>query len=528
MNMKKYPLFAIVLLGSLLVGCTDDFDGFYEFDEYTPSVIMQANQLIESGKIKVSLLDLERAYMSETSKNSKANSKRDFSIEWSDYRVKTEGTVDVVYVPIKLNKKKNQIFTLQTEDGRMKGFSHQFYCTLIMASGKDGKGFEAVMATYLYGGNMKENDIKRMGRDFESAGYSGYYITSTLDGTMLSGRYFEDGECKFRFRQNPLPPSERKELVTKAKPVAESDTILKHDHHGLHIFLNVNPLKRARMTKGSNDDMEWLMTHCSLCGKFYEDCTCVTVEDYPLCQYCHTDIINGRCGQACFYCDLCTKGPYHTHPYYSPEWGGGYTPPSTGGGGGGNTGGGNNYYGGDAPTPNTPTSHATTSENVTNKGHLALKYIKDTDNGSMGMRCNQAVQKCFEYLYDTLPSYLNVNANTMVANLASSDEWSEIIGTLSEMLSEAQKKANDGYMVIAGAQDFSGSEPHGHVVVILPGKLVGSTSWHMDVPGNVLECGINRRWDNKGLSNSWVNDADALNRPAGSADKDDIRFFYYK
>ena len=345
MNIKNYLLFAIVLLGSLLVGCTDDFDGFYEFDEYTPSVIMQANQLIESGKIKVSLLDLERAYMSETSKNSKANSKRDFSIEWSDYRVKTEGTVDVVYVPIKLNKKKNQIFTLQTEDGRMKGFSHQFYCTLIMASGKDGKGFEAVMATYLYGGNMKEDDIKRMGRDFEFSGYSGYYITSTLDGTMLSGRYFEDGECKFRFRQNPLPPSERKELVTKTKAMAESDTIRKHDHHGLHIFLNVNPLKRARMTKGSNNDMEWLMTHCSLCGKFYEDCTCVTVEDYPLCQYCHTDIINGRCGKACFFCDLCTKVPYHTHPYYSPEWGGGYTPPSnggssTGGGGGGDTGGG--------------------------------------------------------------------------------------------------------------------------------------------------------------------------------------------
>ena len=373
MNIKNYPLFAIVLLGSLLVGCTDDFDGFYEFDEYTPSVIMQANQLIESGKIKVSLLDLERAYMSETSKNSKSNSKRDFSIEWSDYRVKTEGTVDVVYVPIRLNKKKNQIFTLQTEDGRMKGFSHQFYCTLIMASGKDGKGFEAVMATYLYGGNMKEDDIKRMGRDFESSGYSGYYITSTLDGTMLSGRYFEDGECKFRFRQNPLPPSERNEVATKTKAMAESDTIRKHDHHGLHIFLNVNPLKRARMTKGSNNDMEWLMTHCSLCGKFYEDCTCVTVEDYPLCQYCHTDIINGRCGQACFYCDLCTQGPYHTHPYYSPEWGGGYTPPSTGGGGG-NTGGDGTYCGGDPdpePEPLSPKDIA--------KGRIVDLFFNETD-----------------------------------------------------------------------------------------------------------------------------------------------------
>lgn len=469
MNMKKYPLFAIVLLGSLLVGCTDDFDGFYEFDEYTPSVIMQANQLIESGKIKVSLLDLERAYMSETSKNSKANSKRDFSIEWSDYRVKTEGTVDVVYVPIKLNKKKNQIFTLQTEDGRMKGFSHQFYCTLIMASGKDGKGFEAVMATYLYGGNMKEDDIKRMGRDFESSGYSGYYITSTLDGTMLSGRYFEDGECKFRFRQNPLPPSERNEVATKTKAMAESDTIRKHDHHGLHIFLNVNPMKRARMTKGSNNDMEWLMTHCSLCNKFYEDCTCVTVEDYPLCQYCHTDIINGRCGQACFYCDLCTQGPYHTHPYYSPEWGGGYTPPSnggssTGGGGGGDTGGGGTYWGGD-PDPEPTVSHTFTAEVYMDASQAAYNIVAPDNPGSPA--CAEGVREMSRRLFNgVVLDELIGNANTVYNNLEQSMRWQKINYT------EANEKVNQGYFVVAAWN--SGSDEMGHVDTILPGHE-GST-----------------------------------------------------
>lgn len=366
MSKNKYPLFVVVLLGSTLVGCIDDFDRIFVFDEYTPSVIVQANQLIESGKIKVSLLDLGRAYMSETSNNSKANANSDFSINWSDYRVKTEGTVDVVYVPVKLNKKRNQIFTLQIEDGRVNGFSHQFYCTLIMVAGKDGKGFEAVMATYLYGGNMKEADIKRMGRDFESAGYTGYYITSNLDGTMLAGRYFEDGVFKFRFRQNPLPPSERSEVVTKEKAVAESDTIRKHNHHGHHIFLNVNPLKRVRMTKGSNDDMEWFLTHCSICRKMWDECTCVTVEDYPLCQYCHTDIINGLCDCACDICGVCMQGPYHTHPYYSQDWGGGYTPPSTGGGG-------DTYWGGDPepePEPMSPKDIA--------KGRIVDIFFNDT------------------------------------------------------------------------------------------------------------------------------------------------------
>lgn len=470
MNIKNYPLFAIVLLGSLLVGCTDDFDGFYEFDEYTPSVIMQANQLIESGKIKVSLLDLERAYMSETSKNSKSNFKGDFSIEWSDYRVKTEGRADVVYVPIKLNKLKNQIFTLQTEDGRMKGFSHQFYCTLIMASGKDGKGFEAVMATYLYGGNMKEEDIKRMGRDFESVGYTGYYITSTLEGTMLSGRYFEDGECKFRFRQNPLPPGERNEVTTKTKAVAESDTIRKHDHLGHHLFLNVNPLKRVRMTKGSNDDMEWLMTHCSICKKYYEDCTCVTIDDYPLCQYCHTDIINGRCGQACDFCDLCLYGPYHTHPYYSPDWGGGYTPPSTGGGSG-YTGGGSGYYGG---------GHGgNTSGGSTNCVFSAEVYIKasqkayDIVNDSLpnSPACAYGVREMSKQLFDRVLDELIGDANTVYNNLENNSKgnnpkWHKIEYT------QANSYARQGYFVVAAWN--SGTSEMGHVDTILPGHT-GST-----------------------------------------------------
>lgn len=337
MSKKLYPLFA-VLLGTILVGCADDFDRNFEFDEYTPSVIMQAKQLIESGNIKVSLLNLENAYLNEKEKNTKANAKADFSIRWSEYRVKTEGTVDVVYVPIKLNKKKTQAFTLHTDDGRMKGFSNQYYCTLIMVAGKNGKGFDAIMATYLYGGNMKEDDVKRMGRDFESAGYTGYYITSNLDGTMLAGRYIEDGETKFGFRQNPLPPSKRKEVKTET----DSDTINNHNHnHDNHrLFLNINPFKYAKKTK-SGSDIEWFLTHCSICGELWSDCTCV--EIYPECEYCHTDIINGYCGYACTLCDVCMWGfPNHSH-YYGPEYGGGYTPPSTGGGGG-------TYWGGD-PDP---------------------------------------------------------------------------------------------------------------------------------------------------------------------------------
>ena len=110
MSKKKYPLFAIVLLGSFLVGCVDDFDRNFDFDEYTPAVLIEAKQFIESGNVTVSLLDMGRAYMSESEKSIKANAKADFSIQWGDYRIITEGKEDVVYVPIKVNKKKQQAF----------------------------------------------------------------------------------------------------------------------------------------------------------------------------------------------------------------------------------------------------------------------------------------------------------------------------------------------------------------------------------------------------------------------------------
>lgn len=68
MSKKSYPLFAVVLLGSLLVGCTDVLDRDFYDDGYTPSVVLEAKQFIESGKVRVSLLDMGRAYMSETEK----------------------------------------------------------------------------------------------------------------------------------------------------------------------------------------------------------------------------------------------------------------------------------------------------------------------------------------------------------------------------------------------------------------------------------------------------------------------------
>ena len=476
MNKKLYPLFAVFLLGTMLVGCADDFDRNFEFDEYTPSVIMQAKQLIESGNVKVSLLDLENAYLSEKEKQAKANAKADFSIRWSDYRVKTEGTVDVVYVPIKINKKKTQAFTLHTDDGRMKGFSNQYYCTLIMVAGKNGKGFDAIMATYLYGGNMKGDDVKRMGRDFESAGYTGYYITSNLDGTMLAGRYIEDGETKFGFRQNPLSPSKRKEVKTET----ESDTINKHNHnHDNHrLFLNINPFKYAKKTK-SDSDMEWFMTHCSICGELWSDCTCV--EIYPECEYCHTDIVSGRCSHACTVCDLCMYGPYHSH-YYGPQYGD-YTPITPGSGGGGT------YWGGD-PDPEPVQyqyglSYQADSAKINHAAKSGVDYVLADDKirDPLTAKCNKGVKAAFMDFFNVtetdLPSYMKKRANEMIKEgwITDTNNWQEIkesdYSSKQEWLNKVQELADKGYFVVSGWINTTPMyDEHGNIMYDNDGNII--------------------------------------------------------
>ncbi len=299
--------------------------------------------------------------------------------------------------------------------------------------------------------------------------------------------------------------------------------------------------------------MEWLMTHCSLCNKFYEDCTCVTVEDYHLCQYCHTDIINGRCGQACFYCDLCTKGPYHTHPYYSPEWGGGYTPPSnggssTGGGGGGDTGGGGTYWGGDPdpepdpepePEPEPEPDFTVDPQIITNSTSTALAYIEGlppadvpNDKGKYPSKCNKGFRKMFELVVGYLPDYLDDKcANDIATALESLSQiadghWVKLerpSETASEndwqtFFDNMQNLANKGYFVATAQYNPTGQ---GHVTVIVPcGDTARpkSGAWHgAIVPTNFDTGAMKVRSTKQTLSDSH-----------GTATAADVKFYYYR
>ena len=573
MSKKIYPLFAIVLLGSFLVGCVDDFDRNYEFDEYTPSVILKAKHYIESGQVDFSLLDMKKAYANDPEYAVKSNN-ADYSIKWGDYRIKTENNEDVVFVPIKINKKKNQAFSLLTEEGRFKGGSHQIYITMMLREGDYGeKGFDAAIGTYMYGHNMKDADVMRMGLDFESADYNGYFIVSALDGRMLTGRFFEDGKTKALFVQNPQSPKERKaQAKVKAKEIkkeSEGDTINKNKkHEHLHIFLNYVPNRVFKKTKSGGDDIEWVITHCPECGELWDDCECYTVT---ACSHCGTNLnTNGLCDYACSWCGVCLVGNPHTS-HDSPGGGGSNTGGNQGGDQGGNQGGnqgghqgepggdhgsiigdgndnGNNQNQGNTSTFNTlPVSERIVLLN--DGAHNAVEAVKAKDaqlgRGSLTdaqqpMMCNYSVGKFYEEIFGEVPDYLKHSISEQGYEYALANEWYDrvpghpeewrlIHGNTSDQvhlaawLLEVQTMANEGYFVIGIAEGYPNSKGvrrPGHIVVVLPspdGQLVAG-NWTVDTP-YTIDCGTGKREECTDLSVSFENQGRWQNR---------IKFYYHR
>lgn len=563
MSKKKYPLFAIVLLVSILVGCTDVFDNDFHDDINLPSVILKAKQYVESGKVDFSLLDMNKAYADDPEYAGKSNT-ADYSIKWGDYRVKTENNEDVVFVPIKINKKKHQAFSLLTEEGRFKGGSHQIYITMMLREGNYGdKDFDAAIGTYMYGHNMKDEDIIRMGLDFESANYNGYFILSALDGRMLTGRLYEEGKAKALFVQNPLSPKERK---AKAKEKAQEktteikgDTINNKKHEHLHIFLNYVPNRVFKKTKSGGDDIEWIITHCPYCGALWENCNCYTIT---ACSHCGKNLnTNGLCPYACSWCGICLVGsPGHSHN--SGNGGSGVTGGSGGTGGDGRTGGDGGTGGGPNPDPDPqpepehsiyPFTNLPMQERIDSIAHSAPRAIQavkaiDAEQGrgsipdaQQPMMCNYSVGKFYEELFGEVPDYLkhteSITENYYDFALANEwydrvpnhpEEWGLIQGNLSDQvhiqawLLEVQTMANEGYFVIGIADGIikNGVRRPGHIVAVIPspdGSLV-TGDWDVDTP-HTIDCGKGKRSSHTDLSNSFSSQSTWISK---------IRFYYHK
>lgn len=111
--------------------------------------------------------------------------------------------------------------------------------------------------------------------------------------------------------------------------------------------------------------------------------------------------------------------------------------------------------------------------------------------------CNFSVQHVAGRMgYDKLK---NMVANQVVDFLRRSSDWQKV------EMSEAQGLANDGRLVVAGAQ----AEPHGHVVVVRPGVEEYSAKWQAKAPkvshvGGMSYIGRSLAWAFKDVPELWV------------------------
>ncbi len=531
MKYSEFHIFSYIvciLLALLLVCCYDAIDeDFYESTSW-PTLVLEAKHYIDNYEEEVSLLNLERAYHNDCLKvknRRKTKYYSDFILDWNSHYIKNEKSGTVLYVPIV--QKREQAFTMSFSDGRAKGSTHQVYSALIVRKNNNNNNFVTLIGTYLYGRNIKENDVKNIGIDFESSNFTGYFITSRLDGTMLIGQCFESGKAKFRFRQNPLSPNER----TK-----KTDT--DHSHKHQHLFLNL--MTNSTILTKSTKSIEGSMYFCSICYKPWDQCTCIEIDEYPLCSTCHAEIIGGLCDCYCYFCfelkSECICGFWNNGG--SNNSGGNSSP---GGGSGGDSGGGGTSGGNSSNTGNgnesinTP-NYQLNPEGLTQSALNAVNAIIEDDNknnpGKKTAKCNKGVQEAFKNYIGELPSYMINRANEMIeAWKTRPNEWVQIkesdYGNRQEWLNAIQDMANQGYFVVSGwinhetYTDTNGNviRKSGHVTVIVPsdGSPMGySGTWSCNVP-YTMDTGQNVRTTKQGINMSYKKSI-----------VHEVEFYYYK
>ncbi len=379
-----------------------------------------------------------------------------------------------------------------------------------------------VVGTYLCDGNYYRDhadELDSLGYDFRGSSFTGYFLTSRLDGTMLTGRRIVKGANRFSFVPNPLPPGER-------------ETTAAHDHaeEDLHLFLDIHPAKVAlRMTTEpiSTDEEDLSVFYCSFCKQLSDNCFCAMIS---VCRDCQNRIESctcrskcSKCGEViiaggCLCCKLCGNSPCVCT---GSTGGDGNTGGGSGSIGGGSTGGGNSGSGGgsggvivggggSSGGGNGKPSYVTTTTKLKSAATSAVSQVIN-GYGSYSAACNIGVQAMFKNIFGSsnLPPGMTGLANDMVRAWANNPGYWHSIS-----LSEAQSYANKGYFVVAGYINPTGGS--GHVVVIVPGNESYSYSWKCNVP-TAMDTGYKKRYSAVPISNSF-----------GPQKKNSVFIYYYK
>lgn len=450
----------------------------------------------------------------------------DIKVNWDDYRLVVDGKRQMALFPIE-SKGQPTAFTALTMDGQTHKRMNMVTSKLLVRQ-NDDKSLTGVVLTYIYDQNYYNEfgkELDALAYEFTGTHFTGFFITSRLDGSILLGRRIENGKEVFSFRHRPSLPG-------KASNVEDSCS---HDVH-LFLWLNLGTVaKRVSLL-----DFEYDTTDkCSFCGKPIDDCTCV---DIVACSKCGEKIVDGKCGcnkdetggqvgttcstchvviteNGCNCCPLCRMYPCMCDEYTgggSGNIGGGNN--GNGSSGGGNIGGGN-IGGGDTGGGTVVGGGSGDGSEVARPGNVAIKTAaKETVvtikrlYGYKSSQCNRGVQAAFKNIFgdSNLPPGMKGLANDMARAWRDNPKhWQAI------PLELAQSYANAGYFVVAGYIHPDPKES-GHVVMIVPGTEKYSPNWGCRVP-MTMDTGYRKRWDNMFLSDSF-----------GPEKKKYIKYYFYK
>ena len=512
----------------VLWGCFDGMESSGEEsnvmdDQYSPLIVKKAKALVES-RPDFCLPDTHKPVGTSSKSTHKKGSEAmdDIKVDWDDYRLVVDGNRQMALFPIK-GKGHPTALTALTMGGQTHKRMNMVTNKLLVRQ-NDDKSLTGVVLTYIYDQNYYNEfgkELDALAYEFTKTHFTGFFITSRLDGSILLGRRIENGKEVFSFRHRPLLPG-------KTSNVEDSCS------HDVHLFLWLNPgtvVKRVSLLDFEYDTTE----KCSFCGKAIDDCTCV---DIVACSKCGEKIVDGKCGcnkdetegqvgttcptchvliteNGCNCCPLCRMSPCMCDEYTGGGIGGGGNTGggSSGGGnigggniGGGDTGGGTVIGGGSGEVVPAARPGTTVVKNAAQDAVASV--IKSYGNSEAA--CNVGVQLAFKNIFGSsnLPPGMVGKANEMAQAWRDNPKhWQAI------PLGVAISNANHGFFVVAGYINPSGS---GHVVVILPGPTKYSPSWGCEVP-LTMDTGDGKRWTNRYLSDSF-----------GTDRKNRIAYYFYK
>jgi hypothetical protein len=159
---------------------------------------------------------------------------------------------------------------------------------------------------------------------------------------------------------------------------------------------------------------------------------------------------------------------------------------------------------------------------------LAVSGRFDQDpKGNGQTHCNQFAH-AFAKLAFGYDGFEGKTANEIVADLRKREiGWDAVAGkNLQERLKNARDWANEGYLVVASLEE----KPHGHIAIVVPGDLVKSGQWGLDVP-EIAQAGRQRvvKERNKyGRETMSVFGREAMSYGFEAKDKDKIEIFIRK